>query len=103
MAMTTTEAAKELGTSRARVVAMIRDGRIKAERFGRDWSIRDDALTPSLHNRKPGRPRKTPTTAPTTTNKPPTTHKVAPTPTTHEPEHKPESKWHNIAQYPKRK
>lgn len=77
--LTTTQTAKELGTSRARVVALIKDGRIKAERFGRDWSIWNTDLTPELYGRKPGRPRKAgniQTTAPKADSKQPKAKQV---------------------------
>jgi excisionase family DNA binding protein len=57
--LTTEEAAARLGVSRSRVLAMIRDGRLKAQKVGRDWVIDPSALeTPEVVQRKPGRPRK---------------------------------------------
>ncbi len=55
--MTTGEAAVELGISERRVRALITDGRLKAERIGRDWIITERALD-AVRERKPGRPRK---------------------------------------------
>jgi len=55
--LTTTQAAKELGISRVRIVAMIGAGRLKAEKMGRDWMIRRADLAP-VRKRKPGRPKK---------------------------------------------
>jgi excisionase family DNA binding protein len=37
--MTTQEAAEALGIDRSRVLRFIRDGRLQAERHGRDWWI----------------------------------------------------------------
>jgi excisionase family DNA binding protein len=54
--MTTQQAATELGVSRARVLAMIRAGRLKADKFGDAWMIRPAQLDKVRH-RKPGRPR----------------------------------------------
>jgi excisionase family DNA binding protein len=56
-ALTTNGAADELGVSRARVLALIRTGRLKAEKMGRDWMIRRRDLA-AVRDRKPGRPRK---------------------------------------------
>jgi excisionase family DNA binding protein len=57
--LTTAEAAAKLGISRSRVLAMIRDRRLKAEKVGRDWIIQEADLSASpVANRKPGRPRK---------------------------------------------
>jgi excisionase family DNA binding protein len=54
--VTTTEAASRLGISRTRVVALIDEGRLKAQKTGRDWMIKKGDLKP-LKKRKPGRPR----------------------------------------------
>jgi excisionase family DNA binding protein len=54
--LTTTQAAKELGISRVRIVAMIGAGRLKAEKMGRDWMIQRADLAP-VRKRKPGRPK----------------------------------------------
>ncbi len=55
--MTTTEAAAELGVTRARIRQFIAEGRLPgARKAGRDWLIPRDALEP-VRERKPGRPR----------------------------------------------
>ena len=55
MFLTTTDAARRLGVSQRRVQALIGAGRLPAERYGRDWLIRVDALA-AVRDRKPGRP-----------------------------------------------
>lgn len=55
--LTTTEAAAELGVSRARVRQLILGGRLKAQKIGRDWAIASEDLA-TVRERKTGRPRK---------------------------------------------
>ena len=55
--LTTNEVAARLGVTVKRVQAMIRDGRLPAEKMGRDYFIKEDDLK-LVENRKPGRPRK---------------------------------------------
>jgi excisionase family DNA binding protein len=55
--LSTSEAANDLGVSSIRVRAMIRDGKLKAQKIGRDYIIKESDLTP-VKNRKPGRPAK---------------------------------------------
>lgn len=55
--LTTSEAAAKLGVTRWRVNAMIRDERLKAERFGSIFLIRESDLK-AVENRKVGRPKK---------------------------------------------
>ena len=55
--ITTSEAAAELHVSRRRVQALIKSGRLAAERVGRDWLIEERALR-QMRPRKVGRPRK---------------------------------------------
>ena len=55
--LTTTQVALELRVSRGRIVAMIASGRLKATRFGRDWSVWDTDID-AVRTRKAGRPRK---------------------------------------------
>lgn len=55
--ISTAEAAVSLGVSVRRVQAMIRAGRLKASRLGRDWLIERSALA-EVRTRKPGRPSK---------------------------------------------
>ena len=52
--LTTTEAARELGVSRSRVLHLIHDGtgRLKAERFGKSWKIALGALRAVRHREK---------------------------------------------------
>lgn len=53
--MTTQEAATALGVHRSRVLRLINDGRLKAEKRGRDWWIEPEALE-AVRHRKNGRP-----------------------------------------------
>jgi excisionase family DNA binding protein len=62
--LTTLQAAAELGITRSRILQLIRANRLRAAKFGRDWTIRPDALD-AVRVRIPGRPRKSTTTRPT--------------------------------------
>jgi excisionase family DNA binding protein len=53
--ITTNEAAERLGVTVQRVHALIRDGRLPAERLGRDYVIKEEDLA-LVADRKPGRP-----------------------------------------------
>jgi excisionase family DNA binding protein len=55
--ITTTEAARLLGISRNRVLALIKAGRLPAEKIGGVWLIKADDLK-LVEVRLPGRPRK---------------------------------------------
>lgn len=55
--LTTAEAAERLGISRRRVLALIRAGRLDAQKTGRDWLLYEAALA-AVADRRPGRPRK---------------------------------------------
>jgi excisionase family DNA binding protein len=55
--LTTNEVAARLGVTIKRVQAMIRDGRLPAEKMGRDYFIKEADLK-LVADRKPGRPRK---------------------------------------------
>ena len=55
--LTTKEAAERLGITVPRVHALIRSGRLPAEKMGRDMFIREADLK-LVEDRKPGRPRK---------------------------------------------
>lgn len=55
--LTTSEVAERLGVTRWRINAMIRDNRLKAEKFGQIFLIRESDLK-AVENRKVGRPRK---------------------------------------------
>jgi excisionase family DNA binding protein len=55
--LTTQESAERLGVTVRRVQAMIRDGRLPAEKMGRDWFIKEEDLE-LVADRKPGRPKK---------------------------------------------
>ena len=59
--LTTKEVAERLGVTVQRVHALLRTGRLPAEKMGRDYFIREDDLK-LVQNRRPGRPR-TPTKA----------------------------------------
>jgi excisionase family DNA binding protein len=53
----TAEVAKRLGVSQDRVRALIKAGRLPAEKLGRDYFIEPKNLK-LVKNRQPGRPRK---------------------------------------------
>ncbi len=56
----TPEAARMLGVSRVRVIQLIQDGRLPAERVGRDWRITRGAVRAALDRddyRRTARPR----------------------------------------------
>ena len=55
--ITVTLAAKELKITRARVQALIRDGRLPAEKIGNFYAIKRADLA-KVRVRKPGRPKK---------------------------------------------
>lgn len=55
--LTTEEAAKELGVSQSRIYALVKNGRLKAEPFGKMYLIRFSDLD-AVRERKNGRPRK---------------------------------------------
>lgn len=57
--ITTTQAARKLGVSERRVRALIKGGRIKANRFGRVWAILEESLE-AVKYRKSGRPKNEP-------------------------------------------
>ena len=52
--LTTQEVAEQLGVSRRRVQQFINEGRLPAEKKGRDWLIKDEDLH-LVADRKPGR------------------------------------------------
>jgi excisionase family DNA binding protein len=53
--LTTREAAEKLGISVRRVQAMVTQGRLPAEKFGRDYKIKETDLS-HIKDRKTGRP-----------------------------------------------
>jgi excisionase family DNA binding protein len=55
--LTTNEAAAILGVTKWRIFALIRDGRLPAERFGNAYMIKESDLK-LVEDRKPGRPKK---------------------------------------------
>lgn len=55
--LTTPEAAKRLGVTVARVQKLIWDGRLPAQKIGRDYVIKEEDLK-LVENRKTGRPPK---------------------------------------------
>jgi excisionase family DNA binding protein len=55
--LTTKEVAEQLGVSVRRVHALIQAERLTAEKFGRDYMIKEEDLKP-VQDRKPGRPPK---------------------------------------------
>jgi excisionase family DNA binding protein len=57
--LTTNQAATILQVSRRRVEALITAGRLPAQKFGRDWLIRETDLE-LVKVRYPGRPRAVP-------------------------------------------
>lgn len=57
--ITTTEAATRLGVSRSWLRRLILDGKLKAEKKGRDWFIEEGELESIIQKPKgTGRPRK---------------------------------------------
>lgn len=55
--LTTAQAAEKLGVNASRIRQLIIEGRLPAEKLGRDWLIDEKALD-QVRDRKPGRPRK---------------------------------------------
>jgi excisionase family DNA binding protein len=55
--LTTQEAAERLGVTTIRVRQLISGGRLPAEKFGRDYMIKEEDLK-LVEDRKPGRPPK---------------------------------------------
>jgi excisionase family DNA binding protein len=55
--LSVTEAAAELGITRARVLVLISGGRLPASKLGNQWAIQRKDLA-KVRDRKPGRPRK---------------------------------------------
>jgi excisionase family DNA binding protein len=55
--MTSQQVAAELGVTKARVIALIRAGRLRAEKVGVQYLI-DPADLAAVRNRPPGRPPK---------------------------------------------
>jgi excisionase family DNA binding protein len=55
--LTTKDAAAILGISLRRVRALIEAGKLTAEKYGRDYLIKESDLEP-VRERKPGRPSK---------------------------------------------
>ena len=55
--LTTKEAAERLGVTAIRVRQLISEGRLPAEKFGRDYMIKQEDLR-LVEDRKPGRPSK---------------------------------------------
>jgi excisionase family DNA binding protein len=64
--LTTAQAAARLGVHPSRIRHMVRDGLLPAERFGRDLAIPAAAVEEAARTRRrPGRPPRTKTGAPT--------------------------------------
>jgi excisionase family DNA binding protein len=55
--LTTKQAAERLGITPRRVVALVTAGRLPAQKFGRDYMIREKDLK-LVEDRKVGRPKK---------------------------------------------
>ena len=55
--ITTKVAAEMLGVTVRRVQALIKDGRLQAEKLGRDWVVKESDIE-SVRERKVGRPKK---------------------------------------------
>ena len=55
--LTAKQAAQILGVDSSRVRVLIREGRLPAQKVGRDWVILEPDLE-LVKDRKPGRPRK---------------------------------------------
>jgi excisionase family DNA binding protein len=56
--LTTSEVAEKLGVTRWRVSQLIKAGRLKAEKFGQIYLIKEEDLTDEIMNRPTGRPAK---------------------------------------------
>lgn len=56
--LTVKDVAEKLGVSIPRVHQLIQDGRLEANKVGRDWIISSDALTDTVLDRPTGRPPK---------------------------------------------
>ncbi len=56
--LNTTEAAERLGISARRVLALIEEGKLKAQKVGRDYAIQESALESVKVYGKAGRPPK---------------------------------------------
>jgi excisionase family DNA binding protein len=56
--LTTKEAAERLGVSERRVRGLIAEGKLAAQRVGRDYAIEERALASATVYGQPGRPRK---------------------------------------------
>jgi excisionase family DNA binding protein len=54
--LTTKQAAEKLGVNDRRVTALIRAGRLPAQKVGRDWLINPKDLA-KVQDRRPGRPK----------------------------------------------
>lgn len=59
--LNTTEAAERLGISARRVLALIEEGKLTAQKVGRDYAIQESALDSVKVYGKPGRPPKSKT------------------------------------------
>jgi excisionase family DNA binding protein len=59
--LNTAQAAEILGVSERRVRALITDGKLIAQKIGRDYAIEEKALRSVKVYRKPGRPHKSKT------------------------------------------
>lgn len=56
--LTTLEAADRLNLSRSRVLALIAQGQLPAQKFGRDWMIEESDIELVKVRRPIGRPRR---------------------------------------------
>ena len=56
--LTTKQAAEKLNVSRSRIYQLIATGKLPAERFGRDFAIKDSSLASVRTFGKSGRPPK---------------------------------------------
>ena len=56
--LNTSEAAERLGVSTRRVLALIEEGKLRAQKVGRDYAIEESALEGVSVYGKPGRPPK---------------------------------------------
>lgn len=54
--MTTNEAADLLGVTPSRIKALIKSGKLKATKIGRDWQIERKSVTARKNGRRPIRP-----------------------------------------------
>jgi excisionase family DNA binding protein len=56
--LNTDEAAERLDVTKHQVRVLIREGKLPAQKIGRDWVIAEEALEQAQNRPRPGRPKK---------------------------------------------